>query len=89
LEGKYIIALVLFLANKWICNIHTILRREGKLLQSRVIRDRLYKELDRNVALKVYETDNSDTYEVPLVSYEANTFLFKEYYSSNTIFSVV
>lgn len=38
--------------------------REGKLLQSRVIRDRLYKELDRNVALKVYETDNSDTYEV-------------------------
>ena len=27
--------------------------REGKLLQSRVIRDRLFKELDRNVALKV------------------------------------
>ena len=38
--------------------------REGKLLQSRAIRDRLYKELDRNVALKVYETDNADTYEV-------------------------
>eukprot|EP01038_Epipyxis_sp_PR26KG_P006603 gene6603-9070_t len=38
--------------------------REGKLLQSRVIRDRLFKELDRNVALKVYETDSSDTYEV-------------------------
>jgi len=37
--------------------------REGKLLQSRVIRDRLYKELDRNVALKVYETDSADTYE--------------------------
>jgi GTP-binding protein len=38
--------------------------REGKLLQSRVIRDRLFKELDRNVALKVYETDSADTYEV-------------------------
>eukprot|EP00607_Mallomonas_marina_P006879 CAMPEP_0182427250 /NCGR_PEP_ID=MMETSP1167-20130531/16295_1 /TAXON_ID=2988 /ORGANISM="Mallomonas Sp, Strain CCMP3275" /LENGTH=615 /DNA_ID=CAMNT_0024609359 /DNA_START=181 /DNA_END=2028 /DNA_ORIENTATION=+ len=38
--------------------------REGKLLQTRVIRDRLYKELDRNVALKVYETDSADTYEV-------------------------
>ena len=38
--------------------------REGKLVQSRAIRDRLYKELDRNVALKVYETDNADTYEV-------------------------
>lgn len=38
--------------------------REGKQLQSRVIRDRLFKELDRNVALKVYETDSSDTYEV-------------------------
>ena len=38
--------------------------REGKLLQSRVIRDRLFKELDRNVALKVSETDSSDTYEV-------------------------
>jgi GTP-binding protein len=38
--------------------------REGKLLQSRVIRDRLFKELDRNVALRVYETDSADTYEV-------------------------
>jgi GTP-binding protein len=38
--------------------------REGKQLQSRVIRDRLFKELDRNVALKVYETDSADTYEV-------------------------
>ena len=38
--------------------------REGKLLQSRVIRDRLFKELDRNVALKVSETDSADTYEV-------------------------
>ena len=38
--------------------------REGKLLTSRVIRDRLMKELDRNVALRVAETDNADTYEV-------------------------
>jgi len=38
--------------------------REGKNLQSRVIRDRLFKELDRNVALRVSETDSSDTYEV-------------------------
>eukprot|EP00600_Ochromonadales_sp_CCMP1393_P012226 CAMPEP_0175003638 /NCGR_PEP_ID=MMETSP0005-20121125/4334_1 /TAXON_ID=420556 /ORGANISM="Ochromonas sp., Strain CCMP1393" /LENGTH=612 /DNA_ID=CAMNT_0016258725 /DNA_START=193 /DNA_END=2031 /DNA_ORIENTATION=- len=38
--------------------------KEGKLLQTRVIRDRLYKELDRNVALRVSETDSADTYEV-------------------------
>lgn len=38
--------------------------REGKLLQSRAIRDRLLKELDRNVALRVSETDSADTYEV-------------------------
>ena len=38
--------------------------QEGKLLQSRVIRDRLFKELDKNVALKVAETESSDTYEV-------------------------
>jgi GTP-binding protein len=38
--------------------------REGKLLQSRAIRDRLYKELDTNVALKVYETESADTYEI-------------------------
>lgn len=29
-----------------------------------MIRDRLFKELDRNVALKVSETDSSDTYEI-------------------------
>eukprot|EP01035_Chromulina_nebulosa_P021649 gene21649-28013_t len=38
--------------------------REGKLLQSRVIRDRLYKELEKNVALRVFETESADTYEV-------------------------
>jgi GTP-binding protein len=38
--------------------------RDGKLLTSRMIRDRLFKELDRNVALQVAETDSSDRYEV-------------------------
>ena len=38
--------------------------REGKLLTSRNIRDRLFKELDRNVALKVEETDSADQYMV-------------------------
>lgn len=38
--------------------------REGQHVQSRAIRDRLMKELDRNVALRVSETDSSDTYEV-------------------------
>lgn len=38
--------------------------REGKLLQTRAIRDRLFKELDKNVALRVKETDSADTYEV-------------------------
>ena len=38
--------------------------REGKFLTSRMIRDRLFKELDRNVALQVAETDSADKYEV-------------------------
>ena len=38
--------------------------REGKFLTSRMIRDRLFKELDRNVALRVEETDSADRYEV-------------------------
>merc|ERR1712176_1469862 len=37
---------------------------EGKFLTSRMIRDRLYKELDRNVALNVQETESADRYEV-------------------------
>lgn len=37
---------------------------EGKFLTSRMIRDRLYKELDRNVALQVSETESADRYEV-------------------------
>lgn len=38
--------------------------REGNFLTTRMIRDRLMKELDRNVALRVDETDSSDVYEV-------------------------
>lgn len=38
--------------------------REGKFLTSRMIRDRLFKELDKNVALRVEETDSADRYEV-------------------------
>jgi len=38
--------------------------REGKFLTSRMIRDRLFKELDRNVALNVEETESSDRYMV-------------------------
>jgi len=38
--------------------------REGKFLTSRMIRERLFKELDRNVALQVKETDSADRYEV-------------------------
>ena len=38
--------------------------KEGKFLTTRMIRDRLMKELDRNVALRVDETDSSDVYEV-------------------------
>lgn len=38
--------------------------REGKFLTSRMIRDRLFRELDRNVALQVEETESADRYQV-------------------------
>ena len=38
--------------------------REGKFVTSRQVRDRLMKELERNVALRVEETDNTDTWKV-------------------------
>ncbi len=38
--------------------------REGKFLTSRQIRDRLMRELESNVALRVSDTDSADTFEV-------------------------
>ena len=38
--------------------------KEGKFVTSRQVRDRLFKELERNVALRVEETDNTDTWKV-------------------------
>ncbi len=38
--------------------------REGKFVTSRQVRDRLFRELERNVALKVEETDVPDTHTV-------------------------
>ena len=38
--------------------------REGQFITSRHLRDRLFKELDRNVSLRVKETDSPDSFEV-------------------------
>lgn len=38
--------------------------REGDKLTSRVIRDRLMQEIERNIAIQVRETENKDAYEV-------------------------
>jgi GTP-binding protein len=38
--------------------------KEGKFVTSRQVRDRLYKELERNVALRVEDTDSTDTWTV-------------------------
>ena len=38
--------------------------REGEFVTSRHIRDRLFKELERNVSLRVRETDTPDSFEV-------------------------
>jgi GTP-binding protein len=38
--------------------------RDGKFVTSRQLRERLYKELERNVALKVEDTDATDTWTV-------------------------
>jgi GTP-binding protein len=38
--------------------------KDGKFVTSRQVRDRLYKELERNVALRVEETDSTDAWAV-------------------------
>ena len=38
--------------------------KEGKLITSRQIRDRLYKELETNVALRVEDTEQADSFKV-------------------------
>ena len=38
--------------------------REGKFVTSRNLRDRLFKEVETNVAMRVEETDSTDTFKV-------------------------
>ncbi len=43
-------------------NTSSFAGREGKYVTSRVIRDRLFKELETNVSMRVTETDSPDTF---------------------------
>lgn len=52
------------LSMNFIVNSSPFAGKEGKFVTSRNIRDRLMKELRTNVALKVEDTDNADTFKV-------------------------
>ncbi|MBI4971003.1 MAG: translational GTPase TypA [Candidatus Omnitrophica bacterium] len=43
-------------------NTSPFVGKEGKFITSRVLRDRLFKELETNVSLRVKETDSPDTF---------------------------
>ncbi|MBQ2091821.1 MAG: translational GTPase TypA [Clostridia bacterium] len=52
------------IAMNFIVNTSPFAGREGKFVTSRNIRDRLFKEVETNVAMRVEETDTTDTFKV-------------------------
>lgn len=52
------------IAMNFIVNTSPFAGREGKFVTSRNIRDRLFKEVETNVSMRVEETDTTDTFKV-------------------------